>query len=134
VPLAIVRPDIAITPVEPRRKRIEFLEEISRALGVPNLSSPVKNLGQLANESVDAATARAVGGIERLLENPRFLRPGGLFVAWTADVDALAQSLAPLFFRLDGEIPVPGSHRKRIARFRREDVPRGTPPKARDRG
>src|SRR5215471_1210393 len=86
VPLAIVRPDIAVTPVEPRRKRIEFLEEISRALGIPNLSSPVKNLGQLANESVDAATARAVGGIERLLENPRFLHPGGLFLAWTTDV------------------------------------------------
>ena len=133
VPLAIVRPDIAVTPVEPRRKRIEFLEAVSRALGVSNLSSPRKSLSDLPDESADAATARAVGGIERLLGNPRFLCPGGLFLAWTTDVGSLGRLLSPLF-RLDGELPVPGSRRKRIARFRREEVPRGTQPKARDRG
>ena len=133
VPLAIVRSDLAVTPVEPRRRRIEFLEAVSRALGISNFSSPMKSLGQIADESADVATARAVGGIERLLGEPRFLRPGGLFVAWTTDVDSLRRLLPPLF-RLDGDLPVPNSRRKRIARFRWGDVPRGTQPGASDRG
>lgn len=133
VPLAIVRRDIAVTPVEPRRKRIEFLEAVSRVLAISNLSSPMKSLGQMADESADVATARAVGGIETLLEEPRFLRPGGLFVAWTTDVDSLRRLLPPLF-RLDADLPIPRTRRKRIARFKWGDVPRGTQPEARERG
>ncbi|HEX7252794.1 MAG TPA: 16S rRNA (guanine(527)-N(7))-methyltransferase RsmG, partial [Thermoanaerobaculia bacterium] len=133
VPLAIVRPDIEVAPVEPRRKRIEFLEAVSRAAGISNFSSPTKSLGQIPDESADVATARAVGGIERLLRDPRFLRAGGFFLAWTTDVDALSRHLAPLF-RLDRDLPVPKSRRKRIARFRREEVPRGTASRARNRG
>jgi 16S rRNA (guanine527-N7)-methyltransferase len=132
-PLAIVRPDIAVTPVEPRRKRIEFLEAVARDLRISNFSSPMRSLGQMADQSADVATARAVGGIERLLEEPRFLRPGGLFVAWTTDVDSLRRLLPPLF-RLDRDLPVPKSRRKRIAGFRWGDVPRGTQPGALDRG
>src|ERR1700730_12348799 len=29
VPIAIVRPDVSVTPVEPRRKRLEFLKAVS---------------------------------------------------------------------------------------------------------
>jgi 16S rRNA (guanine527-N7)-methyltransferase len=123
VPLAIVRPDIRVMPVEPRKKRIEFLSEISRQ--IPNLVMPVRSLGLLDKESAEAATSRAVGNVEALLKEASFLVTGGVFLAWTTDVGLVSQRLSPLF-QLETDLAVPGTRRKRIASFRKRDVPRGT--------
>jgi len=133
VPLAIVRPDIAVTPVEPRNKRVEFLTRVSRELPVTNLSLPVRDLGLLPENAVDVATARAVGGVERLIGKGRFLVPGGLFLAWITDLDETSRRLAPLF-ELETDIPVPESRHKRIVGFRRRHVPRGTADQGPDKG
>jgi len=125
VPLAIVRPDIRVTPVEPRKKRIEFLTEISRQIPVPNLVMPVRSLGLLGKESAEAATARAVGNVEALLKEASFLVTGGVFLAWTTDVGLVSRRLSPLF-QLETDLAVPGTRRKRIASFTKRNVPRGT--------
>src|SRR5262249_11395114 len=61
VPLAILRPDISVTLVEPRRKRLEFLSGLSQEVPVSNLAFPVKNLSLLGEGAAEVATARAVG-------------------------------------------------------------------------
>jgi 16S rRNA (guanine(527)-N(7))-methyltransferase RsmG len=125
VPLAILRPDISVTLVEPRRKRLEFLSRLSQEVPVSNLASPMKSLSLLGKGAADAATARAVGGLEDLLGKAHFLVPGGLFLAWTTEVDRISRRLSSLF-DLEADLPVPESRRKRIAAFRKRDVPRGT--------
>jgi 16S rRNA (guanine(527)-N(7))-methyltransferase RsmG len=133
IPLAVLRPDILVTPVEPRRKRREFLLEASERVGIANLAPPEKTLGSLSSDVANVATARAVGSVERLLGKARFLQPGGLFLAWTTDARLLSRRLLPVF-ALEGELPVPESRRKTIASFRKQSVPRGTRQEHLDRG
>lgn len=127
VPLAIARPDIWVAPVEPRRKRVEFLKQVAADVPVENLLAPETSLRVFAPGFADVATARAVGSIERLLADSPFLRPGGLLLAWTTDASLLARRLLPQFSS-EGELPVPDSRRKVIASFRKTGsrVPRGT--------
>jgi 16S rRNA (guanine527-N7)-methyltransferase len=127
VPLAIARADLRVTPVEPRKKRRAFLAEVRSSLPVANLAPPEPDLGGLPPASVDAATVRAVGGIEKILGRAPFLKKTGLFLAWTTEPLVLAGLLAP-GFSPDTVLAVPESERKVIASFRRTaaDVPRGT--------
>ncbi|HSS44134.1 MAG TPA: hypothetical protein VLO07_02245, partial [Thermoanaerobaculia bacterium] len=75
----------------------------------------------------DVATARAVGSVDRVLADAPYLKPGGLFLAWTTDASWLAARLLP-HFSCEGGLPVPGSRRKAIVSFRKTGpgVPRGT--------
>jgi 16S rRNA (guanine(527)-N(7))-methyltransferase RsmG len=125
LPLAITRPDLHVTPVEPRPKRADFLRHACRAIPLDNCSVVEGRLDKLAPGSWDVATARAVGSIERLLGEGSFLRPGGLFLAWTTGAVELAERLDRQF-ALEAQLPVPQSRKKVIASFRKADVPRGT--------
>jgi 16S rRNA (guanine(527)-N(7))-methyltransferase RsmG len=133
IPLAVLRPDILVTPVEPRRKRREFLLHASERVGTSNLAPPEKSLSGLDSDVANVATARAVGGVERLLGKARFLQPGGLFLAWTTDARLLSRRLLPVF-AFETQLSVPESRRKTIASFRKRRVPRGTREENRDRG
>jgi 16S rRNA (guanine527-N7)-methyltransferase len=83
IPLAIARPDLAVTLVESTQKKAGFLEAVSAALGLSNVSvHPERAERLLAGElgaTFDVVTARAVGRLETLapLTVP-FARPGGL--------------------------------------------------------
>jgi 16S rRNA (guanine527-N7)-methyltransferase len=125
LPLAIMRPDLRVTPVEPRPKRAEFLRHACQAIPLDNCFVVEGRLGKLAPESWDVATARAVGSIGRLLGEGSFLRRRGLFLAWTTDAAELAGRLDGRF-TLEAQLPVPQSRKKAIASFRKVDVPRGT--------
>ena len=119
VPLAVVRPDLSVTPVEPRRKRVDFLRRVADEVPVANLHAPEAALDALAPRSADIATARAVGSIDRILQDSHFLSSDGLFLAWTTDASALAGCLAP-WFSLEQRLPVPTSRKKVIASFRKK--------------
>ncbi len=85
IPLALARPDLRLTLVEPMARRVEFLEEVVAELGVgwrvvrgrAEERSVVTAVGP-----VDVVTARAVAALPRLVSWCRgLLRPGARLVA-----------------------------------------------------
>lgn len=85
IPLALARPDIALTLVEPMARRVEFLEQV-----VAELAAPWRVIRGRAEERavvaavgpVDVVTARAVAPLPRLVGWCRgLLRPGVSLVA-----------------------------------------------------
>jgi 16S rRNA (guanine527-N7)-methyltransferase len=124
VPLAIVRPDLAVTALEPRAKRAEFLRHAARTVPVPNLRVLEARLDASGTEPWDAATVRAVGDLPELLGPAAFLRPRGLLLAWTTEPQALASRLSP-GFQLERVEQLPGTRRRAIALYRKAvTVPR----------
>lgn len=85
LPLAIARPDLAVTLVEPMLRRVEFLETAVAELGLP-----VTVVRGRAEESAvldrvggaDAIASRAVASLEKLARwSLPLLRPGGRMLA-----------------------------------------------------
>ncbi|MGY1781859.1 16S rRNA (guanine(527)-N(7))-methyltransferase RsmG [Geodermatophilus sp. SYSU D01036] len=85
IPLALARPDLRMTLVEPMARRVEFLEEVVAELGAPwrvvrgraEERSVATTVGP-----VDVVTARAVAALPRLVGWSRgLLRPGAQLVA-----------------------------------------------------
>jgi len=85
IPLALARPDLRMTLVEPMARRVEFLEEVAGELGAAwrvvrgraEERSVVTAVGP-----VDVVTARAVAALPRLVGWCRgLLRPGAQLVA-----------------------------------------------------
>ncbi len=84
IPLALARPDLTLTLVEPMARRVEFLEEVVTELGMPwrvvrgraEERSVVRAVGP-----VDVVTARAVAPLPRLVGwCLGLLRPGAQLV------------------------------------------------------
>jgi len=85
IPLGLVRPDLALTLVEPMARRVEFLTDVVTALGRPwqvvrgraEERSVVRAVGR-----VDVVTARAVAPLPRLVGWCRgLLAPGTQLIA-----------------------------------------------------
>jgi 16S rRNA (guanine527-N7)-methyltransferase len=113
VPLAILRPDVAVTWLEPREKRAAFLRHVARVLPVENAVVQVARTEDLPESRFDVATCRAVG-IESL-DPARFLRPGGGLLLWTTLPKA---AKTPRGFSLDSVLPLPSSRERVIALYR----------------
>jgi len=81
--LAIVRPDLRITLLEPLLRRTTFLNECVDMLNLPNVDVHRARAEDVADEySVDVVTARAVAPLERLAAWALpLLRPGGELLA-----------------------------------------------------
>jgi 16S rRNA (guanine527-N7)-methyltransferase len=86
VPLRIVRPEIALTLIDSRRKQVSFLATLKRELDLADVVILEGRAEELAAQRPDLAEAfdvvvtRAVG--MRLLPTVMlYLRPGGLFIA-----------------------------------------------------
>lgn len=118
LPLAIARPDLSVTLVEPRGKRCAFLRHVARSVSLENLRVIEGRIEEVGGQTFDVATTRAVGDLPGLLGNAPSLEPGGALMAWTTEPEALAASLEP-GFSLERTIAVPGSSRRRIACYRR---------------
>ena len=118
IPLAVLREDVRVTPVEPRRRRRDFLDLATRELALANFDAAGSSVRGLPAGAFSSAVGRAVGRIADILGDADFLEPGGLFLAWTTDTEALARDLVPRFRRVE-VWEVPGSRRKEIASFRK---------------
>ena len=85
IPLALARPDLRLTLVEPMARRVEFLEEVVAELGAPwrvVRGRAEERSVRAAVGSVDVVTARAVAALPRLVAWCRgLLRPGAQLVA-----------------------------------------------------
>ncbi|HEX6337520.1 MAG TPA: 16S rRNA (guanine(527)-N(7))-methyltransferase RsmG [Jiangellaceae bacterium] len=83
VVLAVVRPDLAVTLVEPLLRRSVFLRDVVAELRLPNVQVVRSRAEDLHGKLVaDVVTARAVAPLDRLARwTLALLRPGGLLVA-----------------------------------------------------
>ncbi len=132
IPLAIARPEIQITLIEPSRKKLTFLRHIARTLALTGVHiRPGRAETFLRNQDMlgafHVALARAVAPLEDV--GPTilpFLRPGGVFLAQVgagADVEEAIDALRRIGFERAGEAQVPawiGKPGRRILTLRRK--------------
>ncbi len=79
--LAMVRPEVKVTLLEPMERRCRFLSECVTELGVTN-ADVLRGRAEDVVLRADVATARAVAPLERLAELAiRMVRPGGTVLA-----------------------------------------------------
>ena len=103
IPLALARPDLTMTLVEPMARRVEFLGDVVADLGVDwrvvRGRAEERSVARAVGE-VDVVTARAVAPLPRLVGWVRgLLRPGAQLVALigssaAAEVPAMVPELA----------------------------------------
>lgn len=82
IPLAIARPDLQVTLLEPLLRRATFLEETVADLGLSPRVEVVRGRAEEHKAHYDVVTCRAVAPLERLVKwtTPLFL-PGGELLA-----------------------------------------------------
>lgn len=86
-PFAILRPDIKVTALDSTRKKVDFINNTAKKLGITNLKAICHRAEELANnrsyrERYTAVSARAVARLNQLSELCLpFLKVGGLFLA-----------------------------------------------------
>ncbi len=87
LPLAILRPDLKITALDSTEKRIKYVDETAKLLGIDNVTAVAARAEDFAKmpenrEKYDCATARAVASLPILCElTVPFVRVGGRLVA-----------------------------------------------------
>ena len=93
VPLALVRPEIEFSLVEPSRKKVTFLRHVIRQLNLGRVRVHPSRAEALLGEAemlggFDIGLARAVAPLPEIgrMVLP-FLRPGGIFVAQTGPAE-----------------------------------------------
>jgi 16S rRNA (guanine527-N7)-methyltransferase len=97
VPLAIAFPDLRVTLLEATGKKVRFLDELVRELGLENAIAVHARAEEYAHQPdqracYDFAVARAVAPLRTLVEYTLpFVRRGGLLIAYKA-IDAEAES------------------------------------------
>ena len=90
LPLAIARPDLKITALDSTEKRIKYVDETAKMLGLTNVCAVAARAEEFANlsnqrENYDYATARAVASLPVLCElTIPFIKIGGSLVAMKA--------------------------------------------------
>jgi 16S rRNA (guanine527-N7)-methyltransferase len=115
IPIAIGRPDLHLTLVEPRAKRAAFLRHVARTLPLANVEVLEKRAEELPRAGWDVATTRAVGAAASLTGLRSLLEPSGLLLAWTVGTESLSMP----GFLLEKALEIPDSEHKVIAAFRR---------------
>jgi len=118
VPLALVRPDLSVTLLEPRHKRASFLRHVVRAVPVENARVLADRVETLDEATYAAATVRAVGDIAEMIDGAPFLLPEGLLLVWTTEPQSVAAALSARF-AFQSSLPLPRSERRVIALFRK---------------
>lgn len=113
--LAILRPEVSVTLIEPRLRRAVFLEEASSELRLPNVSVARTRHDGWAGEPFETLTLKALE--LPLDELARLVRPGG--AVWR--FGGRPKTVAP--FELERIVEV-GASTLRLFRH----VPRGTTP------
>nr|WP_245599950.1 16S rRNA (guanine(527)-N(7))-methyltransferase RsmG [Embleya scabrispora] len=100
IPLALVRPDLRITLVEPLLRRTTFLDEVVQELGLDNVEVLRGRAEELRGRtSADVVTARAVAPLAKLAGwGLPLLRSGGEMLALKGDsaAEELLESEADL--------------------------------------
>ncbi|MCC9308039.1 16S rRNA (guanine(527)-N(7))-methyltransferase RsmG [Kitasatospora sp. RB6PN24] len=100
IPVALARPDLSVTLLEPLLRRTTFLEEVVRELGLANVTVLRGRAEEMVGKiSVEIVTARAVAPLDRLAGwGMPLLRPYGQMLALKGDTaeQELAESRSAL--------------------------------------
>src|SRR5262249_45875810 len=118
LPLAIARPDLSLTLLEPRKKRAAFLRHAVGAIPVENARVLERRAQSLENAEYDLATIRALGDLPGMIGEAGFLAPRGRILLWTTDSDGAAKALGKAFSLLK-VLPVPASESRVLALLQR---------------
>lgn len=129
LPMRLADPEIALTLVEARRKRVSFLRAVCRELNLIDVTVQEGRAERLVegsgfSEAFDAVVSRAVGPPGRLIPMAiRYLKPGGLVVISGSPRAALPVGPIEVI-----KLSIPGSRTARVfLRARKQSsVPRGT--------
>lgn len=82
VPLAILRPDLGMTLLEPLLRRVNFLTQVVDNLGITDRVEVRRGRAEECDRTFDVVTGRAVAPLKRLLPWVLpLLRPGGEVIA-----------------------------------------------------
>lgn len=117
IPVALARPDVSMTLVEPLLRRSSFLGEVTQNLRLPNVAvirSRAEDLGAPLLASFDVVTARAVAPFQKLADMcAPLVAPRGCIVAikGTRVREELAEFSSLVGFRKPEvlELPVAGT-------------------------
>ncbi|GGR44866.1 ribosomal RNA small subunit methyltransferase G [Nocardioides luteus] len=96
--LAIARPDLQITLIEPLLRRTTFLEEVSEDLGLDNVTVLRGRADAFHGElGFDVVTSRAVAGLEKLLDwsLPLVVPTGALVAMKGSSIEREIEEAAP---------------------------------------
>ncbi|MCM1306161.1 MAG: 16S rRNA (guanine(527)-N(7))-methyltransferase RsmG [Bacteroides sp.] len=92
MPIAIARPDVCVTALDSTAKKMRFVEQSAKSIGIDNLKTVA---GRAEEQSAlfgkfDVVTARAVSSLPILLELAMpMLKVGGRFLAYKTDESEL---------------------------------------------
>jgi 16S rRNA (guanine527-N7)-methyltransferase len=85
VPLAIVRPAVAMTLIESRERRVSFLSAVVRELPLPStrvVSGRLEDVASTLRQQFDAVVMRCAGDFAQLARSAaELVRPGGSVIA-----------------------------------------------------
>ena len=112
--IALARPDLTITLIEPLKRRCDFLNEVVKELDLP--IEVIQSKAEGVKRGFHHVTARAVAPLERLIESTwHLIKPGGSLLAMKGEraqeeIDGLSATILkkPLSVELK-EIPFAGS-------------------------
>jgi 16S rRNA (guanine527-N7)-methyltransferase len=110
IPLAIARPDLAVTLVESNGKKARFLREAVRSLPLANIGVEQARVQDVRGQ-FDTITARAFASIPDMLAwGGSLLAPGGRWLALKGRVDAAETAAIPAPFQVTAThaLTVPG--------------------------
>lgn len=127
LPLAIARPDLAVTLVDSLEKRINFTKTLCEHLNIKAefFHERAEDFARSHAETFDVATARAVAPLNILLEyTAQIVKVGGIVVAYKTDLSELdaaanACKLLNLQFETHYDFVLPDGSRRAILVFRK---------------
>jgi 16S rRNA (guanine527-N7)-methyltransferase len=101
IPLAILRPDLRVTLIEPLLRRLTFLTQTVEELGISDRVEVVRSRAEDHQRTYDVVVARALAPLDRLIGWCNPLRaPGGVILALKGS--SAADEVAAARRQLDG--------------------------------
>lgn len=95
VPIAIARDDVSVTALDSTTKKMNFVSQSAKSLGLKNISVIAGRAEEQKAQfgKYDVVTARAVSALPILLELAMpFLKVGGVFLAYKTDESELSSA------------------------------------------
>lgn len=123
VPIALCRPDIAVTLAESQGKKAAFLQEAIRVLGVA--SKVYSGRAETLKTQFDCVTLRAVDRMQEATKAAsRLVRPGGWLAPMTTGAELAAlQAVVGAEYSWEDEIRLPGGEDRMVALGKRVSSP-----------